>query len=167
MPRKPSVAQASWLRSAMVSCAYRSGGGSLRSPDRFQAARWTRRRGGCLQQNQTEGFFRPSQGPGQALRLCLWPRKNKARGPPALPHPYRSGRRASLRHAAWRRRAPAPANWASPDRPDRTTCLRPRSKGPQTCWVGLEVRSSQAGALIGPHALVTPISLRHSRPPCE
>ena len=51
-------------------------------------------------------------------------------------------------------RAPAPANRASPGRSDRTTCLRPRSKGLLPCGGGPEAMSSQAGALTGPHALV-------------
>ena len=118
-----------------------------------------------------EGTCRPLLCPSQARAgrafLPLAPKKQGAR--PSRPASSlslgKSRDFAPCRLASQGACTCEPANRASPGRPDRNTCLRPRSKGPQTCWVGLEERSSQAGALIGPHALVTPISLRHSRPP--
>ena len=107
----------------------------------------------------------PFSGPGRPSAFAFAPEKTKRGTPPPRPLPIaRKGGRLSHHPPGVAGRLHLRIGPARAD-PTRTTCLRPRSKGPQTCWVGLEVRSSQAGALIGPHTLVTPMSLQHSRPP--
>ena len=109
--------------------------------------------------------FPSPAAPSRLVRLLFWHRKTRAEAASGPPHPARPERRAGLGLAGLVSRAPAPANRASPGRSDRTTCLPARSQGLLACGGGLEVRSSQAGALMALHNLVTPCSLQLPRPP--
>ena len=111
--------------------------------------------------------FPSPAAPSRLVRLLFWHRKTRAKAASGPPHPARLERRAGLGLAGLVSRAPAPANRASPGRSDRTTCLPARSQGLLACGGGLEVRSSQAGALMGLHTLVLFSSLEHVGSRCN
>ena len=106
----------------------------------------------------------PSPGPGARARNSRAQTKRPASR--SLPRPPPSpGFSRGFRTTRLVSMALAPKNQASPGRSDRTTCLRPRNKGLVACGGGLEVMNSQAGALVGLRAPVTPCSVQLRRPP--